>query len=169
MIVNVLTPNVDLLINLNGPSIFLAGPCANAPAWHEEVVEWFKNIKSENTINIFIPKNEEFKSIEHQTNWETLCLEYAYNNGLVAFYLADAASNNPNRGYARTTRFELGEWITKYQLRDETKKNLLTIGIEDNFEGKDYIIHRIGDKYCTKVNTIDWFCTIIHVKLFQQS
>jgi hypothetical protein len=140
-------------------NIFLAGPCNGTRDWHNEVITWFDKHKIKEDIIFYIPKTDVYEGKQYQIDWETKHLNKSYNNGLVVFYLSNCIKDTPGRGFARTTRFELGEWLTKYQIAN--KKTV--IGIEDGFEGRDYIIHRLHESFhiYTHPNKIDDFCKSI--------
>lgn len=173
MRVTIVTPETkDFEYNIR-PCVFLAGPCTDSRNWHSEVVKYFQEIESDQEIVFFNPQNFNFKDLGEQADWETYHLNYAYNNGLVAFYLSNKVKSTLDRGYARTTRFELGEWLSKYKhmnsmLNLEHKETLLTIAMEDKFEGGEYISHRIKKDYGIKFipNNMEDFCKEIYKKLF---
>ena len=169
MKVTLITPDSSQKFNKDVPCIFLAGPLGGTRDWRNEVKEYFKNQEGEELV-IFSPENKHFKDLEIQADWETKYLNYAYKNGLIAFYCSNQTKYDSKRGYARTTRFELGEWIVKYTFGNKDKKNLITIGIESEFEGKEYIIHRLINNYNiaddTILDNIEDFCEIIYEKLF---
>jgi hypothetical protein len=130
------SPNI---INVKGPLIFLAGPIQGAPDWHSMAI---KIIQRENPeIHIASPKGDYSKIkfvYEKQVDWETHYLRRAARNGVIMFWLAREVEHIPDRAYAQTSRFELGEW----KVRAEKGEAKLVIGIEKGFSNERYIRRR---------------------------
>ena len=128
---------------VNGPVIFLAGPIQGAEDWHKRAIEILKEKKKE--INIASPRGD-YTNIKFdylpQVNWETKYLNLAAKEGVIIFWLAKEKTHDPERSYAQTSRFELAEWVTKFQ----SDKNInIVIGIEPGFSGEKYIRKRVGE------------------------
>lgn len=126
--------------------IFLAGPCSGSIDWQRRFINLFNELnarfnKIENyTIaNPRVPPNIDVKYID-QVKWETYYLNRAGTDGLIVFWLQSEIKPIPYRSFARTTRFELGEWIAK---SSRTSFNNFLIGIHPKFEGKEYIETRL--------------------------
>ena len=95
---------------------------------------------------------------DEQVDWETHYLRRAASNGAILFWLAKEAVPHPERAYAQTTRFELGEWK---ELSTRSGANLI-LGIEEGFPGARYIERRIGQDL-PKVplcSTLEETCTV---------
>lgn len=135
----------------NQPVIFLAGPIQGAPNWQAIAMELIQNLSSE--IYIASPRKKyldgEF-AYASQVDWETHYLNQAAKCGVVLFWLAKEEIHFPERSYAQTSRFELGEWKVKHE-RDGI--NLL-VGIEPGFSNARYIRRRLQQD-CPKVPVCD--------------
>lgn len=133
------------IIDISGGVIFLAGPIQGASRWQDEAIRIIQELDA--TPNIACPRRstlimEEFGKAEYeaQVDWETHYLRKAGASGVVMFWLAKEFEHIPNRAYAQTTRFELGEWKVRHE-RDQAK---LVIGIEPGFSNERYIRRRLG-------------------------
>ena len=129
------------------PAIFLAGPATGTYDWQNVAISEFKQLaKRYNSTDFVIAnprtyqQNDNF-DISAQTEWEYYYLREASFSGCIMFWLAKETKKIPNRGYARTTRFELGEFLAKAEADDDIN---LRIGIESGFEGEEYIKEKIG-------------------------
>ncbi|OJJ16403.1 hypothetical protein BKI52_34510 [marine bacterium AO1-C] len=129
------------------PVVFLAGPIQGAPEWQTEATKILQKLAPE--IYIASPRKKyldgQFVYAE-QVDWETHYLNQAAKNGVVMFWLAKEETHYPERAYAQTSRFELGEWKVKHE-RDGAK---LVVGIEKGFTNERYIRRRLGQD-CPKV------------------
>ncbi len=116
------------------PVLFLAGPIQSAAKWQDIVIKYM--IDHYDFLGHFIIANprrnvdaegEYTKEMyEEQVDWEHLWLKYAGRHGSATlFWLAVQATENKNRAYAQTTRFELGEAMVTSRLKGVT----LIIGI----------------------------------------
>jgi hypothetical protein len=129
---------------VEGPLIFIAGPIQGAMNWQKLAIEIIRSMDSE--INIACPRRvldrEKDKKFvyEEQVDWETHYLNRAGANGAIMFWLAKEFRHTCERAYAQTSRFELGEWKTKHQLRGIK----LTVGIEEGFTGARYMKRRLS-------------------------
>ena len=150
MKITIITPDSSQDFNHEGFPIFLAGPLGGTRDWRTELVTILesKNNTNIDELIIFSPENKHFETVAKQAQWETDHLNYAFTHGFIVFYLSDQTKYDSKRGYARTTRFELGEWLAKYeQLPTWIRFNSPVIGIESNFEGIEYIKYRIETDY----------------------
>ena len=59
----------------------------------------------------------------------------------ILFWLPCEAEKVEGRSYAQTTRFELAEWFSNWKSDPLIK---LSVGIEDDFPGRKYIVHRLN-------------------------
>jgi hypothetical protein len=90
--------------------VFLAGPVAGALSWRYDFIELLNTIDKD-----FIIASPQHSYPEYtqdvQIAWEQETMNAAFKNGVLVFYLA-AKEYEPEygRSYARTTRFELGEY-----------------------------------------------------------
>lgn len=125
------------------PVIFLAGPIQGAPDWHKEAIAYLQ----EQAPNIVLasPKKAYLDGsfvYGEQVDWESHFLNRAAFNGCVLFWLAKEETHFPERAYAQTSRFELGEWATKQR---QLNCNLV-VGIEEGFSGTRYIQRRLNQQ-----------------------
>lgn len=129
------------IVETDGPVIFLAGPIQGAPDWQTEAASTIHDIDP--LIVVASPRRDYPEGTfvyENQVDWETHFLRTAGKLGVVAFWLADQATDTPGRSYAQTSRFELGEW----KMRNEFEGVKLTIGIDEEFGNARYIRRRFG-------------------------
>ncbi len=127
-------------IKLAEPSIFLAGPIQDTGDWQKKAIGILRIL--DKTVKIACPRRPEWNkscNYNEQVDWETFHLEQAGTNGVIMFWLANQHGHNPDRAYAQTSRFELGEWKAKAEIA-EVK---IALGIEHGFSGKRYIMHRL--------------------------
>jgi hypothetical protein len=128
--------------DLDWPAVFMAGPIQDAPRWQEEAATFVHDRDPE--IIVLNPRRDyigdEFV-YEAQVDWETTALRRAGDNGVVLFWLATRVGfDHPDRAYAQTTRFELGEWKTRAELLGAK----LVVGIDDGFSNSRYIRRRLS-------------------------
>lgn len=131
----------------NTPVIFLAGPIQGAPQWQAQAIALLQNLVPQ--AYIASPRKEYLDGTfvyANQVNWETHYLNKAAQSGVVLFWLAKEEVHFPERAYAQTSRFELGEWKVKHE-RDGIN---LVVGIEEGFSNARYIKHRLAQD-CPKV------------------
>lgn len=130
--------------------IFLAGPIIGAPNWQQEAINIIHRKAPE--IIIASPKhpdqNQTNFTLEQQADWESFHLEKASKNGSIMFWLAREIQHRCDRPYAQTSRFELGEWMTKQKYNE---KIFLTVGVEDGFTNSNYIKRRFSQN-CPNVS-----------------
>jgi hypothetical protein len=141
----VLTPPV--IVPVDGPLVFLAGPIQGAPDWQADAVRWFGERAPDVAIasprRHYAPREFDYAA---QVDWETHHLRQAAERGVILFWLARQAVAVPGRAYAQTTRFELAEWKVRHE-RDGAR---LVVGIEDGFSGERYVRRRFGQD-CPRV------------------
>lgn len=134
-----------LNLNINDPIIFLAGPIQDAPEWHQIIIKSLTDKLGDKNVVIASPKILGEKpsdwSYQKQVDWETEYLNKAANKGIILFWLPNSATQNLERSYAQTTRFELSEWFTKHKMNNNIN---IVIGIEPGFHGERYIKYRIN-------------------------
>ena len=124
----------------NAPIIFLAGPIQGAPLWQTQAIALLQDLMPE--AYIASPRKEYLEGTfvyAEQVDWETHHLNLAAQNGVVLFWLAQEMMHFPERAYAQTSRFELGEWKVKHE-RDGIN---LVVGIEEGFSNERYIRRRL--------------------------
>ena len=143
---------------VEGLLIFLAGPIQGAENWQEVAIGLI--LKGNFSLNIASPRGDYSKrkfDYNTQVDWETHYLNLAAKFGVILFWLAKEKEHICNRSYAQTTRFELAEWITKYNF---DKKLRLSIGIESGFSGERYLIRRIKQDHPEIIisSTLDSVC-----------
>lgn len=102
--------------------VFLAGPIQGAP-------EWQNTLPDLSGITWISPRRESYEnfSYEPQVDWETRMLRRA---NVVLFWIPPEAEHIEGRGYAQTTRTEIGEMLGR------GKK--VFIGVDPNFPGRRY-------------------------------
>jgi len=122
--------------------VFLAGPIQGAPKWQFELPEldnviWLSPRRDEGAV-----LNDE--THKQQMEWETKALRTA---NIILFWIPEEVEHIEGRGYAQTTRFELGENIA----RDKT----IVLGAYDGFPGRLYFEYKankymnvVGSKVC---------------------
>lgn len=126
--------------NIEGAVVFLAGPIQGAPDWQKQAIAYFRQHAPH--INIASPRKIYLDGTfvyAEQVDWETHFLNKAAQTGVVVFYLAKEEVHYPDRAYAQTTRFELGEWKAK-QAQIGCK---MVVGIEKGFTNARYIKRRL--------------------------
>ena len=126
----------EYISNIEKPVIFLAGPIQGSIDWQSEAIKIIQ-AKSQNVI-IASPRRAVFDkefNYDEQVDWETHFLNEAAKRGVIMFWLAKENEHIPGRNYAQTSRFELGEWKAKHQLRGAE----LVVGIKPGFSGEKYI------------------------------
>ena len=130
-----------VLVPVEGPVVFLAGPIQGAPDWQAEAVRLLAGFAPAVHVacprRVYLPGEFDYGG---QVDWETHYLRRAALGGAILFWLAREAVHHPGRAYAQTTRFELAEWKVRHE-RDGAK---LVVGIDDGFSGARYIRRRFG-------------------------
>lgn len=153
MTISVLTPldKYPFPVSYCPPILFLAGPIQQAPKWQNEVIESFKEDYNKNLIICNPRRNEEVKLTEeeyyNQVNWEHTWLN---NAEIILFWFPKKIEINPEREYAQTSRFELGEMSDR--LKRDSRLNLV-VGVEPGFSGERYIRYTFLKKHSIIVNS----------------
>lgn len=146
-------PNI---IEVKEPIIFLAGPIQGSSAWHEIAIAHLR--LQVNSVCIACPKVQDFNDVHFdfakQIDWETHYLRQAARYGVILFWLAKESTHLCQRAYAQTTRFELGEWLTRASF-DNTA---LVVGIEEGFSGAKYIRHRLHQQSRSAYTSLEETC-----------
>ena len=140
------------IIDLTGKkTIFLAGPIRCARDWQGSLIKYISKMNDKRHEDLVIatprrvqghvPKKDfTYMMYEDQIKWETSHLSKAATSGFVTCFLANQLDDDPQQSYARTTRFEIGEWFGLLQTRDDVH---IILGFEKQFSGLKYIITRI--------------------------
>ena len=127
------------------PLVFLAGPIPGAEDWQGKAISLI--LAGDPSLDIASPRGDysqrEFV-YDEQVDWETHYLNEAAGTGGILFWLANEKEHDCGRAFAQTTRFELGEWLTKYS---QNKSFVMSIGIEDGLTGDRYLRRRIMQDY----------------------
>lgn len=98
-----------------GPLVFLAGPIQEAEDWQSTAIGLISRESS--AINVASPRGDySNRAFDYNTqvDWETYYLNQAAKYGGILFWLAKEKEHVCDRAFAQTTRFELGEWLTKH-------------------------------------------------------
>lgn len=150
---------------IDGQLVFLAGPIQGAEDWQRKAIDLISRRCP--SFNIASPRGDYSKrkfDYDVQVDWETHYLALASKSGAILFWLAKEKEHICDRAYAQTTRFELAEWMTKYNFN----KNInLSVGIEPGFSGERYLRKRIGQD-CSEIviySTLEDVCENIIQKL----
>jgi hypothetical protein len=133
----VISPPVVLPVQ--GPLVFLAGPIQGAPDWQREAIACLHRTNAD--VSIASPRREYLPGqfvFDQQVDWETNYLRRAAEQGVILFWLAREVEHHCDRAYAQTTRFELAEWKVRHE-RDGVN---LVVGIDDGFSGARYVRRR---------------------------
>lgn len=162
MIRYITAPNFET-ISENDIVIFLAGPIQGSEDWHKQCYNFLKKEYERLSTSykellpwkpLFpnlvvcsprrqsgIEKNEfEYKD---QVLWETHHLRLAGKQGVVLFWFSNEKEqiieNGKIRPYAKTSRFEFGEWKTRHDL---TGANVV-LGLDTDWSKEKYFLTRI--------------------------
>lgn len=143
---NILYPT-QIIDQQNKLIIFLAGPIRCTANWQSILID--RLLVDEfvlDNVCVASPRGEtiyekfDTQKEKEQIKWETHYLSKASENGIIVFFLANQTQPDENESYARTTRFELGEWFAELKYRDDIT---LIVGHDGNFQGYEYIKERM--------------------------
>jgi hypothetical protein len=165
--IKLVLPNIHIE-TFGAPTIFLAGPIRGGGDWQKDAINMIYKRMPETYI--FCPcrygTNHELYSssitqwmeqseqgyyrkgtFPSQTMWERRYMSEAARDGSIIFWLAAESKEDPRSDgcYARETRRELGEWVTRLQLSRENltwniPKPHVVFGAEDGFPGLKQIV-----------------------------
>jgi hypothetical protein len=155
-------PPDDVALPASQPVLFLAGPIQGAPDWQCSATRMVHDLVP--GLVVASPRRDYARdgiafSYEAQVDWETRWLRRAAAAGVILFWLAAQVEKTPERAYAQTSRWELGEWSTR---ASDDPGIQLVVGIEDGFTGARYIRHRLGQE-APAVPVVDRFSTAIEL------
>src|SRR3989338_9255350 len=107
----VLLPSV--IVEVEGPVVFLAGPIQGAPDWLEEAARILSEFEPALTVASPRALPNEYEKFDEahyraQVDWETHYLRRAAREGVIMFWLAKEKTHIHERAYAQTSRFEIG-------------------------------------------------------------
>jgi len=126
--------------------VFLGGPCQGSENWQSRFSQEFPDIG----ITICNPRRENMgdgpEYYSEQLEWERTHLEAS---DILAFWFAPKAFDVPGRDYGQTTRYELGEWITKAK---ESRKTMV-LGIDQSIPGRRYFLEKASG--CPWIHVVD--------------
>jgi len=124
--------------------LFLAGPIQGAPDWQSAALVRFANHAG---LAVASPRRPAFLKLlpadyAAQVEWEHHHLDCAAAHGVILFWLPREAIHRCDRAYAQTTRFELGEAVT----RQRWQGIKVVVGIEAGFSNERYLRQTIASK-----------------------
>ncbi len=105
------------------PLIFLIGPIACAPPWHEEAIKVLHSLDPR--VHVACPKprpigvvGDVLMSGTHpdfatRREWEWYYLLHAAKHGVILAWLPGPVKHDCDVVYGATTRLELGQWMTR--------------------------------------------------------
>lgn len=129
------SPNVA-----DAPLIFLAGPIQGAPDWQLQARDLIRSLDAD--VHIASPRRlfrheGDFTDAMYreQVAWEHHYLSHAAKYGVTLFWLANEERHYPDRAYAQTTRFELGEAMMRHHLLGAR----VVVGFDTAFSNAKYL------------------------------
>src|SRR3989338_286833 len=128
---------------ISEPVIFLMGPIQGAREWQRDAAYMIWGMNKD--IRVACPRRKFFSEkfdYDTQVDWETAYLNRAAENGAILCWLEREHTHYCERAYAQTTRFELGEWKSKYEANGGIN---LVVGIDEGFSNGRYILKRLSD------------------------
>lgn len=163
--IKVILPNIYR--EITEPLIYLGGPIIGAPKWHNQAIDILsssdsdliaavpkKRINPQSQIEILTGDEDHFK---RNREWERYYMNEASKKGSIIFWLPKEENHNCHKPYASMSRYELGIWIARYVLDDDTR---ICVGAEEGFKDLDCIEFDISsDAPKLKVNrTLEETC-----------
>ena len=132
-------------VEIDGPSVFLAGPIRGSADWQEKAIGLIQGLAS--WLHVTSPRRPGFlelspKEYFEQVDWEHHYLDLAARHGVTLFWLSRETEHVCSRAYAQTTRFELGEAM----MRHRTEGARLVVGWEDGFSNRRYLEYTLRKK-----------------------
>lgn len=130
------------------PVIFLAGPIHAAPRWQSEAARMILNKTKDIVVasprRLYLEQlpadyfSDSLYTFYRQRPWEKYYMARAAQGGSILFWMPapDPEYYRPGMVYGATTRFELGEWMTRYEMDP-------TIGLEIGAEPDFPTLHTI--------------------------
>ena len=136
----IIRPDFNVEHSEDIPSVFLAGPIQGAPAWDEKLCDEL----SDCCAVAYNPRRLSMDSFvyEHQVEWETKHLMAA---DIISFTFAHESAHVPGRSYAQTSRFELGEVLSRAKYSGKTQK--VVVYCPEDFPGCRYFNYKIEKEY----------------------
>lgn len=125
------------------------GPIKGAPDWQSEVVKKLEEMEAQYIIaNPRIYSESDSIDLDSQIAWESWHLCTA---DIILCYIPKPDHKITGRTYEQTTRFELGEYLSAAESRNQK----ILICIDDrNFPGRNYIKYKVENEYS---HVAEWF------------
>ncbi len=146
------------------PLIYLAGPIRSAPEWQDEAIELLLSVMPDctvanprryvsKTLQEYVAKGDN-AFFPRQRAWERHYMEIATEKdgekpkGVLLFYLPAEEKHDHNKAYGHMTQYELGEWITRYELNPEIS---MVIGADQRYPELDTLAYDISSRTNLKI------------------
>lgn len=153
----VITPDTNPSDYKDNKLLFLAGPIKGSLNWRKQLIYSLNKIDKDFIIaNPQMLVDEKDFDLNAQIEWEQETMVDALEHGVLVFWLAKQEEETKG-AFARTSRFEIGEFLERYKNNDQIGN--LVIGIDPDFDGRDYIINRIETE--TSLEVFDNFESLV--------
>ncbi len=121
--------------------VFMAGPIQGAADRQSKMYDLIHTLNPNTIVASPRPKVWDKTTFDKslQIQWETYHLNLAAEKGVILFWLANEEKHIPERAYAQTTHFELGEYLGKGRK--------VIIGFDANFSNTTYLKTRLKEDY----------------------
>ncbi len=142
------------------PLIYLAGPIRSAPEWQDKAIELLLSVMPDCTVAN--PRRYVSKTLQEyvakcdnaffprQRAWERHYMEIAATEreggktkSALLFYLPAEEKQDRDKVYGHMTQYELGEWITRYELNPKTS---MVIGADQRYPELGTVTYDISSR-----------------------